>query len=190
MATGETDPAFRRVRPITATDLAIAPDDGRRWELLDGGLVVSAPRGLLHQRAVLGLAIVLREACPPEFEVVVGPFSVVLASDTVLAPDLFVARRDQLTERNLPGPPELAVEVTSPFRKELDFEGKKEFYERFGTPYFWAVDPGEGPEDVQLVAMELDKAGRYRRTCLLGGSSRFVTTSPYPVTVVPATLVV
>jgi hypothetical protein len=56
-------------RPFTRSDLERMPDDGRRYELVDGVLIVGAASGRVHQRAVLRLAMLLDAACPPEFEV-------------------------------------------------------------------------------------------------------------------------
>jgi hypothetical protein len=51
-------------RPYTRADLEQTPDDGRRCELIDGVLVVSAGPGRIHQRAALALAVRLFDADP------------------------------------------------------------------------------------------------------------------------------
>src|SRR5947209_12549828 len=117
-------------RPFTRADLEDVPDDGRRYELIDGVLIVSAAPGRVHQRVVLGLAVLLRAACPAEFEVMIAPFAVGLAEDTEMQPDVLVASRDQLTERELPGPPALAVEVLSPSTRLIDLNTKRARFER------------------------------------------------------------
>jgi Uma2 family endonuclease len=176
-------------RPFTRDDLERMPDDGRRYELIDGVLIVSAAPGRVHQRAVLNLAIVLRDACPPEFEVLIAPFAVGLADDTEMQPDVLVARRDQLTERDLPGPPALAVEVLSPSTRMTDLNNKRMRFQRAGTPSFWVVDPVARPDGAQLIAWELGPDGEYRQVADLTGEKEFAATSPYPVSVVPAALV-
>jgi hypothetical protein len=77
------------------------PDDGHRYELVDGALVGTPAPARRHQRAVVSLIRRLTEVCPPELEVLVAPFDVALAEDTVLQPDVLVARRSDLTERDL-----------------------------------------------------------------------------------------
>jgi Uma2 family endonuclease len=177
-------------RPFTRDDLERMPDDGRRYELIDGVLIVSAAPGRVHQRAAFALARLLFATCPPEYEVMIAPFAVGLAVDTEIQPDVLVARRDKLTDKDLPGPPALAVEILSPSTRMIDLNPKRERLERAGTPSFWVVDPVVRPDEARLIAWELGDDGRYRQVADVSGESEFHAKSPYPVTVVPATLVV
>jgi Uma2 family endonuclease len=176
-------------RPFTRADLARMPDDGRRYEIIDGVLIVSAAPGRVHQRAAFELAVVLRAACPREYEVMIAPFAVGLAVDTEIQPDVLVALRDKLTDKDLPAPPELAVEVLSPSTRMIDLNSKRERFERAGTPSFWVVDPLARPAQTRLIAWELGDDGRYRQVADVTGYEEFHTKSPYSVTVVPAALV-
>src|SRR6266511_3986985 len=119
-------------RPLTRADLDRMPDDGHRYELVDGILVVSPSPRRAHQRAVYRLWQLLNEACPPDFEVLGAPFDVVLADDTVMIPDVIVARRIDLTERDLPAAPVLAVEVLSPSTRRFDLMLKRSRFEAAG----------------------------------------------------------
>ncbi len=133
-----------RSRPLNRDDLdAIrdAVDDGHRYELIDGVLVVSPSPRHAHQRAVGNLYLVLRAACPDHLEVLLAPFDVALAGDTVMQPDLLVARRDEIAERDLPGPPVLAIEVLSPSTRSFDLHTKKNRLLRAGCEHYWVVDP-------------------------------------------------
>jgi Uma2 family endonuclease len=176
-------------RPFIRADLAHVPDDGRRYELVDGVLIVTAPPGRLHQRVLLELAVTLHAACPPEFEVIVAPFTVGLAADTVMQPDLLVARRDKLTDRDLSGPHDLVVEVLSPTTRLIELNTKRERFERAGIPSFWVVDPVGGSARARFTAWQLGDDGRYRTIVDIVDASRFHASSPYPVTVVPGALV-
>ena len=122
-----------RSRPLTVADLADRPDDGHRYELLDGVLIVTPAPSMRHQDAALSLAVLLRAACPPALKVLTAPFDVTLADDTVLQPDVLVFDRKQVTARDLPGAPLLAVEVLSPSTRRFDLHLKRSRYEAAGT---------------------------------------------------------
>src|SRR6185312_12513444 len=62
--------------PLSVADLEAFPDDGHRYELIDGVLVVTPAPVPLHQRAVLRLAMILEEATPPGHELFVAPLAV------------------------------------------------------------------------------------------------------------------
>lgn len=98
MAT-EVSTGLPRGRALTREDLAEMPDDGHRYELLDGVLIVSPAPSTRHQRALRNLFRVIDAACPESLEVLFAPLDVVLADDTVMQPDLVVARVEDLTER-------------------------------------------------------------------------------------------
>lgn len=170
--------------PFTERDLETMPDDGRRYEIIDGALFVTPSPVTVHQRCVLRLATALQSVCPPELETLVAPFDVRLAEDTVIQPDVLVCRRTDLTDRNLPVPPLLAVEVLSPRTRMTDLNHKKSRLERAGCPSYWVVDPSEP----SVTAWDLFE-GAYAEVGQARGSEVFEATLPYPVTVVPATLV-
>jgi Uma2 family endonuclease len=173
----------------TRADLEHMPDDGRRYELIDGVLVVSSAPGKVHQRAALAMAVLLREACPSGFEVFMAPFAVALAEDTELQPDLVVARGEDLTEKELLGAPALAVEVLSNSTKLLDLNVKKERLRRAGAPAYWVVDPVVRPAEARLIAWELDAGGAYQQVADVSGEQVFEAKLPFPVRLVPADLV-
>jgi Uma2 family endonuclease len=180
----ETVTTLPRGRALTRSDLATMPDDGHRYELVDGTLLVTPAPRLAHQRAVLDLAIRLRAACPPDLEVLVAPFAVALADDTELQPDVLVARTSDLTERDLPAPPVLAVEVLSPSTRLVDLNLKKARFEVAGTPAYWVVDPAEP----RLTAWELRDGGFVEVGDVLG-SDPYDATVPFAVRIAPADLV-
>lgn len=183
------EPVRRQAGPFVRSDLEAIAEDNYRYEIIDGTLIVSAAPSRLHQRAVLELAVLLRAACPPVMEVLVAPFEVVLAKDTVLEPDVLVASRRRLTNKELPGPPELAVEVLSPSTRQIDMHVKLERLERAECPSFWLVDPCARPEEAGLVVWQLNERKRYEQIAVVTGHEEFHATLPYPVTVVPAALV-
>jgi len=175
--------------PFIRADLEHMPVDGRRHEIIDGVLIVSASPGRMHQRAVGRVYRLLDDACPPGLEVLMAPFAVGLADDTEMQPDIIVGRDADFTEKDLPAPPVLVVEVLLPSTRLFDTHVKRARFERAGTPAFWVVDPVARPAETALIVWELDEAGTYRQVAKVVGEETFVATVPYPVTVVPATLV-
>ena len=177
-----------RGREMTRADLAALPDDGWRHELVDGALLMTPAPSTRHQVVVLELAVVLRAACPDEFLVLVAPFDVVLAEDTVVEPDVLVARRSDLTATHLAGPPVLAVEVLSPSTRFVDLDLKRARYEAAGCPSYWVVDPGDARTTPSILMWEL-RAGQYVEVGRGGGDDPVEAASPFTVTVTPASLV-
>jgi Uma2 family endonuclease len=172
-------------RPLTLADLADRPDDGHRYELLDGVLIVTPAPSMRHQDAALSLAVKLRATCLPELKVLMAPFDVTLADDTVLQPDVLVFDRKLVTARDLPAAPVLAVEVLSPSTRRFDLHLKRSRYEAAGAAAYWVVDPGEPPA---LTAWEL-RGGAYVEVASVSGPEKFAAELPFPVTVVPDELV-
>lgn len=171
-------------RSLTRADLENLPEDGHRYELIDGTLLVSPAPRIRHQDAVFNLAVRLRSACPEDLKVLFAPVDVVLADDTVLEPDLLVAPRAQFTERDLPGAPVLAVEVLSPSTRGADLLLKKDRLQQAGCPHYWVVDT-----DVpSITAWALDN-GEYRQVDQVEGTESLDLTDPFPVAIVPQALV-
>ncbi len=102
--------------PFTVHDLEGMPDDGRRYELIDGELLVSPAPGLRHQTIAYQLHRLLDGACPDDLYVLSAPFAVQTDVSNEVQPDVLVARFDELTDKNLPAAPVLAVEVLPPER--------------------------------------------------------------------------
>jgi Uma2 family endonuclease len=127
-------------RPLTRDDLDTMPDDGHRYEVIDG-------------------------------------------QDTVMQPDLLVARRADFARRDLPKAPLLAVEVLSPSTRRIDLMLKWSRFEAAGCPSYWVVDP----DTPSLIAWEMQD-GAYVQVAKVTGTESARLTSPYDVTVVPADL--
>jgi Uma2 family endonuclease len=172
-----------RSRPLTRADLETMPDDGHRYELIDGALIVTPAPAPRHQRAVVELCYLLRSHCPAELEVMVAPLDVALSDDSVLQPDLLVARRADFTDRDLPTAPQLAVEVLSPSTRRIDRMLKYARYEAAGCPSYWIVDPDEPA----LTVFEL-RDGRYVEAEHVTGDEAGRVTRPFPVEIRPSDL--
>ncbi|WP_163570295.1 Uma2 family endonuclease [Fodinicola feengrottensis] len=171
-------------RAFTVRDLEAMPDDGHRYELIDGTLIVSPAPGWRHQTVAGELFVVLRAARPDGFVVVAAPFAVQPSDSTELQPDVLVGRFDDFTEKNLPVAPLLVVEVLSPSTALNDLNYKKAAYARMGVASYWVIDP----VSVTLTVFELTSEGAYELLAKVSGDEIFQADKPYPVTVVPRAL--
>jgi Uma2 family endonuclease len=131
---------------FTYEDLKLIPPDRNRYEIVDGELFVSPAPRPLHQRITGNIFAVLRQHVRQHRlgEVFVAPVDVVLATGTVLEPDVLFVSRSRLHsigQDNLSGPPDLVAEVISESTKRLDREVKLKQYALYGVSEYWLVDP-------------------------------------------------
>ena len=171
--------------PFTVADLARMPDDGFRYELVDGALLVSPRPGNPHQEAAAELLGLLRAACPAGLRTLPEP-AVQLSPETEFAPDLVVIRQEQVNATKCTEPPLLVVEVRSPSTALIDLNLKKAAYERFGIESYWVVVPDR--DEPELLAFEL-RDGRYKDAAHVVGDEIFAAEKPFLVKVIPARLV-
>ena len=134
------------VKPLlTYDDLAELPDDGKRYELLEGELIVSPAPTPKHQRAVgHTLRFLGRAEDAGHGQVYVAPLYVVFDQDHVTEPDVLFIRTERLHivgEADIRGAPDVVVEVLSPSTRRRDLRAKLQIYARFRVPYYWIVDP-------------------------------------------------
>lgn len=169
-------------RPFTVAELDRMPDDGRRYELLDGTLIVSPRPTTVHQLVSGRLYGLLSSACPEDLCVVPEP-AVELSPQTEFDPDLVVVRMDQVGGAKFTGPPLLVVEIRSPSTALVDLNRKKTAYERFGVPSYWIVDPD--PARPELTVFELHER-RYVRSAAT--TETLTVDRPFDVTISPAAL--
>lgn len=177
---GEAWPGFGG--PFTVAELDRMPNDGHRYELLDGVLVVSPRPTTVHQFVATRLAAALDKACPDGLCVVAEP-AVQLDPVTELSPDLVVVRLADVGDAKFTVPPLLVVEVRSPSTALIDLNRKKAAYEKFGVPSYWVVDPEQARPE--LTVFELCETGY----ALEATSTQPLTVAhPFTVTVTPADL--
>lgn len=125
-------------------DLAHTPDDGRRYELLEGALLVSPSPRPLHQRVSKRLQRQLEAYFEDKGlgEVFNAPVDVILTMHDVVVPDLVVVTTSpQVTERAIEGPPAIIVEILSPSTQSRDRQLKAGRYAALGVVHYWIVDP-------------------------------------------------
>lgn len=155
----DSEVAVATIAPLlTYDDLANLPDAGKRYELLEGELVVRPAPLRRHQRAIWALTLLLSRAQNAGLgEVFIAPFDVVFDRHTVTEPDALFVRRERLhsiTVANVQDAPDLVVEVLSPGTGHRDPRAKRQIYAKCKVPYYWSVDPGAGTVQVHVLIGE------------------------------------
>jgi Uma2 family endonuclease len=136
----------RSERVLTYEDVRRTPEDGRRYELLEGQLVVTASPNIRHQRIVGNMFDLLRRAQRRGYGEAFGaPVDVVLhETEAVVVPDLAFIAKDRLaivTEQAIRGAPDLLVEILSPSTGGRDLGVKLRQYAKHGVRWYWLIDP-------------------------------------------------
>jgi Uma2 family endonuclease len=159
-------------RRYTYEDLRNTPDDGKRYEIIDGELIVSAAPVKKHQ----WLLYLLTRAFGDHVDrrklgrIYFAPVDVKLFDDYV-EPDLIFIRKDRLgiyEESIVDGPPDAVLEILSPTTRHRDLGVKRALYERARVPEYWIADPDK-PE---LLLFVLNAEGRSEQALPENGSLR------------------
>jgi Uma2 family endonuclease len=131
----------------TYEDWLKLPDDGYRYEVINGALYMTPLPRPRHQRVSFRLARRLSDFAEEHHlgEVLVAPVGVRLPNQPVpFQPDILFIRAERLDiigEENVEGVPDLIVEVLSPSNWLYDRREKMKVYEEAGVPEYWIVDP-------------------------------------------------
>ena len=171
---------LHRAGPWTFDELAQLPDDGWRYEVVDGALLMTPPPTDHHQAVSRRLFRQLDRQAPPEWEPVYEVAFRVRTDGRV--PDLAVVRAGlPVRPRQVAYAPSdfgLLVEVVSPTSGGMDRVLKPTEYAAAGVPYYWRV---ETEPSVEVIAYELVD-GAYREAGRLS-SGRGPLPSPYGVVI-------
>jgi Uma2 family endonuclease len=129
----------------TYAEYARLPDDGDRYEVIDGEVCVTPAPGIPHQRVAARLFLLLDEYVREhQLGEMLWDVDVLFVSGQFLRPDMvFVPSDAELSDRGVESAPGLVVEVLSPHSKRIDRIKKPPRYRDFGVPEYWVVD-GEG----------------------------------------------
>lgn len=175
--------------PWSVDDLAALPDDGLRYELIDGALLVSPSPKPRHQLVSHRLAMLLDAACAAEQRVFAAPLDWQPGADRSFQPDLLVVPVAPL-DGPLPAPV-LVVEILSPSTKSVDRVLKMHAYAAAGVPQYWIVDPGLDGAEPSIEVYDLidgTTGAAYRLQGQAAGDEALHVAGPVPTTVIPASL--
>jgi Uma2 family endonuclease len=181
-------------RSWTLDDLARLPDDGRRYEIIDGSLHVTPAPAYLHQRYCAWLHEALFAHKPAGVDVLEGANVLLPAEPTrLLVPDVLVVRTTDIDPgRNPLAVPAsavpLAVEVVSPSSATHDRFTKPALYAEAGIPNHWRVEHGEDGPTVHVYTLVVDAGGAgYARTHVVRPGQTTTLDVPWKVTLTPPT---
>lgn len=150
----------------TAADWEQLPDDGQRYEIIDGVLYMSTAPSPAHQLIVLEIVAALREqvGVPGIAIILTVPVGLFMPGGDPVQPDILVLHaedRQLIGPRRIEGVPALLVEVLSPSNAEYDLVVKRAAYARAGVPEYWSARPGA--RDVLVHSEPEPATGQYLR---------------------------
>ena len=129
----------------TYDDLLALPDDGRRWEIVEGVLYEMPAPPWIHSVIVMTLAIAWGQLVRGLGGMIAtAPTDVFLRGANPVQPDIMIAlpgNPGSPGERGYHGVPDLIVEVLSPSTRGHDTLTKRSLYARAGVREYWLVDP-------------------------------------------------
>ena len=151
------------------------PDDGNRYEIVDGRLLVKPAPRTFHQTISRRLQFLIygleRSGKGYIFN---APVEVIMPGASPVQPDLVYLTAEQkglIVEKSIEGVPHLLIEILSPSTASVDRTLKLNTYTRAGVPNYWIVDPEAKTlevyhlrDDAYSVAAALDEFSTYCAT--------------------------
>ncbi len=149
-------PAIIEKKKYTYEDYLKTPD-GKRYELIEGDLLMTPSPVPNHQRISRKIEFILEKFVTQNNlgEIFDAPCDVYLDDENVVQPDiLFITheRRDIIGEKNIQGAPDLAIEIISENSAYRDVVQKKRLYTRFGVKEYWIVIPES--EEIEVYTLK------------------------------------
>ncbi len=184
---GDAFPGLPATHSWTLDDLARLPDDGRRYEIIDGSLHVTPAPALLHQRYCTWLMRALLAELPDEYDVVAGANVLLPAEPTrLLVPDVLAVRLTDIGTNSDPlavpaTAVPIAVEVVSPSSTAHDRFTKPALYAEAGIPHYWRVETGHNGPTVHLYALATEATEATEATDLAADADSAVYTRTHVV---------
>ncbi|HLG16652.1 MAG TPA: Uma2 family endonuclease [Blastocatellia bacterium] len=137
-----------QIQPVlTVADLDLMPEDGNRYEIIDGELYMSRAPSFIHQVTVGNIIVLIRAFLDRHPIGLVAPGPGVIFSDlTGVVPDVVFVSNERLRQiasgDKITGAPDLVIEILSPGleNERRDRVVKRQLYGRYGVLEYWLVD--------------------------------------------------
>jgi Uma2 family endonuclease len=142
----------------TYDDLFALPDDGRRYEIIEGELYEMPSPNLWHATTIMNLVLLLAPVIQAlGGRVFVAPLDVFFQGAEPVQPDILAILpgwEGRLRQRGPEGAPDLVIEVLSPSNRGHDLLTKRVLYARAGVREYWIVDPEA--RSVDILSLDRD----------------------------------
>jgi Uma2 family endonuclease len=155
----------------TYDDLFSLPDDGKRYEIIEGDLYEMPAPSWVHVTVVMNLILLLGPLVRSLGGVLAtAPADVFFEGADPVEPDIIVTLpgwSGKTRRRGLEGAPDLLIEVLSPSSRGHDTLTKRALYARAGVREYWIVDP----ENRTLEILTLDRDSLHTRQIATGAET-------------------
>ena len=153
---------------LTIADIDSMPEDGNRYELIEGELFVSRAPSLIHQGIVRNVLVLFAQYLRgnPIGKIFPGP-GVIFSNFSGVIPDLAYFSHERAKEiatgDRIAGAPELIIEVLSPGteNRRRDEHAKRQLYKKYGVKEYWILDP-------QRLTVQIFRTARLKLIATLG----------------------
>jgi Uma2 family endonuclease len=157
---------------FTYDDYLTLPDDGKRYEIIEGELYMTPAPTTRHQDifGTLYTSMRLHAEQRDLGKVLSAPIDLVLSLVDLVQPDiLFIAkpRLHIIAAKNIVAIPDLIVEIVSPSSTKRDREQKRLLYEKYKLPEYWIVDP-----ETKSVEVYLFEDGQLNQAAILASTDQ------------------
>ncbi len=131
---------------LTYQDYINLPEDGNRYEVINGELIMVAAPNTGHQFVSGNIYFELYRFIQKRKigKILDAPVDVLLSESNVVQPDIFFVSKENskiVTEKNISGAPDMVIEIISPSTAYYDLLEKKELYAVHGVREYWIVEP-------------------------------------------------
>ena len=129
--------------------LKLPEEPGYQYEVLEGNLINEPSPNVLHQRVSRRLQRLLEDYFweqDPEGEIFSAPLDVTIDKINILQPDLLYisGKKQHLIKKNrIDGPPQLVVEIISPYSVSRDRVQKTKIYQQAEVKHYWIINPNK-----------------------------------------------
>lgn len=147
--------------PLTIEDYKLLPENGPRYQLIEGDLDVAPAPNRYHQDISRNLEYILLDYLEqhPIGKLYDAPFDVYLDQNNVFQPDILVVMNDRLsilTDAGAEGAPDFVIEILSPRTAHLDRGSKLRVFAKSGVRELWIIAPE--PRTIEVYLLQQDSA--------------------------------